>query len=458
MAGMGWTGRFATAVATITLAAAAVPSVTSAQTYLDARRMAMGGLFMMRDELVRYNVAYQAVPGGLADGKITIPIPVGLVQVLSESPTFDPQDSTFNAFEILDLVMNPPLYLELREATIPDSDIELFIGKNELQLDLHEAQAYIPDDNFTMGSSSRPLEVGYTFHGFRLGVSGFLQNELEVGLSDNLRAFFREAEPATPNTRYFMTGAGLVQTGFAFGAGYSLRALSGSSLGLTPLGYREDGANGIYVGAAVRYYQGVAFAQLGGESGMTTGDTIFGDAVLTDFTATVVRSDVNGVSQMGRGAGVDLGIALVSNDLTLGFGINDLGATLTWPSAIVELYTLDTLTNVVAKQTLGTGVEAKTELPVSYIVNGSIRIRGTRIGGDLVHSAGGLSIHVGAEQWRDWFALRGGVNRDNRGELQFGAGVGFWFRPVTLDIGLMTHSQSFSGERGIRLGTFVSIY
>lgn len=454
-----WGGRGAVG-ASLALAVLLFQDVASAQTYVDARRMAMAGLLMKRDEIVRYNVAYRAAPRTPQESRVTIPIPIGILQLAGDPPTFDPQHSTFNAFELLDLALNPPLYLELREAPVPNSDVELTVGKNELRLDLADAQAYIPADDFTLGAYSRPLDVGFGVSGFRVGVSGFIHNEMEVDLSDNLRAFLREADPATPDTRYFLTGVGTGQIGFAAGASYAVRALPLSTLGLAPIGGRAGEGDGVYVGAGFRYYLGAAFAGVAGETGMTTGDTIFGSdtPLVTDFSADVVRSSGGGFGDLGRGVGLDLGVAFVSGPVTVGFGINDVGATLTWSNSIRERYTLDPDSNTVVKQTVATGQEAKTKLPVSYLLSGSVRILGTQVGGDFLHSAGGVSVHLGAEQSLGPFAVRGGVSRDTRERIQFGLGGGVRLGAVSLDVGLMTHSQSFSGERGLRLGTSVSIY
>ena len=456
MGGKHWR-RAAVVTACVVLAGTASQSVASAQTYIDARRMAMGGLFMKWDDISRYNVAYRAVPQTGDEARTTIPIPIGLLQLASDAPELDPQDSTFNAFEILDLILNPPLYLELREATIPESDVEVTLGKNFLQIDLGAAQDYIPDDGFSMGSSSRPLDFGGGVAGFRFGVSGFVQNELDVGLSDNLRAFLKEAAPAETNTRYFITGDGVAQTGFAIGGSYSRRALSLEALGF---GAGRGPEDGVYVGGGLRYYFGAAFATVGAETGFTTGDSIFGsaDTLQTDLTADIIRSDVNGLGDTGRGVGMDLGVAFVSGPLTVGFGINDLFATLTWNNTIAERHTLDADSNRIVTRTIASGAETKTELPVSYLLSGSLKIGWTEVGADILHTSGGVSVHVGAEQWFGPLAARGGLARDNRGKIQFGLGGGVRVGAVSLDVGLMTHSQSFSGERGVRLGTSVSIY
>ena len=71
------------------LAYAAAPA--RAQFSFDARRVGMGGLSLSRDgSLRRYNPAYRAVPGRrVGAARLTIPIPLGLLQALKDSAAFD---------------------------------------------------------------------------------------------------------------------------------------------------------------------------------------------------------------------------------------------------------------------------------------------------------------------------------------------------------------------------------
>lgn len=81
--------RAGVVAAMVLLLGTAFENVASAQTYIDARRMAMGGLFMKRDEITRYNVAYRAVPHTEGEARVTIPIPIGLLQLADDPPEFD---------------------------------------------------------------------------------------------------------------------------------------------------------------------------------------------------------------------------------------------------------------------------------------------------------------------------------------------------------------------------------
>ena len=101
---------------------------------VDARLIGLGGLHLGRSgSLTRYNAAYRAVPErkeqGLG-GKFTIPIPLGLIKFfhdhpiskLDKDPLFHPDSAGFNPVETLNLILNPPLFYEIRKAPTPTNE------------------------------------------------------------------------------------------------------------------------------------------------------------------------------------------------------------------------------------------------------------------------------------------------------------------------------------------------
>ncbi|PYO81120.1 MAG: hypothetical protein DMD65_13555, partial [Gemmatimonadetes bacterium] len=87
----------------------------------DARRIGMGGLTLGRSgSAVRYNPAYRAVPAQAdrrGQPKVTIPIPLGIIQFLhdhphiSKDPMFHPDSAGFNPILVVNTILNLPLYL-----------------------------------------------------------------------------------------------------------------------------------------------------------------------------------------------------------------------------------------------------------------------------------------------------------------------------------------------------------
>jgi hypothetical protein len=430
-----------------------------AQFSFDARRIGMGGVSMTRGgSLRRYNPAYRAVKDRADVGgnpKFTIPVPLGLIDFLKQhpigqwdtDPLFNPDSAAFNPIELMNLVLNPPIFYEVRKAPTPTNDVEFTIGKNAFVIDLGAANVLIPEQEFGLGSSSRLLDLGFGFAGFHVGVMGFLQYDVGFTLDDSLRSVLHDADSVRANTSYRVIGDGQAQAGFAPTLAYAGRVLRGAG------GPESD--DGVYIGAAVHYYQGVSYGRGTGPGGFTTGSPVFGTAPTPLLDDTLYTSN----KPFGKGVGGDVGIAFVSGPFEVGFGINDIGAELTWSDTKVQRIRYDASGDSLSTSLIANHIESKTKLPINYIANAALRMgTGTTVGGDVVNTGRGSVIHVGIEQRTGPFALRGGVSRDQRKKMQFGWGGGVRLGPLGLDVGFWTHSNSFATKRAITMATSISIY
>src|SRR5213596_522764 len=332
----------------------------------DARRIGMGGLSLGRSSsLVRYNPAYRAVPAEAqrhGQPKVTIPIPLGIIQFLhdhphlSSDPAFDPKSRGFNPILVANTILNLPLYLEVKKAPTPTNDVAFTIGLDSLRVNLGQAAQLVPEDQFGISGSSRPLDPGFGFKGARVGVTGWLHDDVEFVLGDKLLGFLRDSVPADSNTRYNVLVHGLVEGGFAPTVSYAGR-IAGDSTG------------GFYVGGAVHYYVGVGYARTDGDAGFITGNTIFGGSnpVTPDGRALTQYSKPG--NTFGHGVGGDIGVAWVSGPIELGVGVNDIGATLTWPDTRQDsAYYRDSTvagngSSVIYSRPLQDHVSTKTKLP-----------------------------------------------------------------------------------------------
>ena len=426
---------------------------------IDARLVGLGGLHLGRSgSLMRYNAAYRAVPqrkeqvGG--GGKFTIPIPLGLIKFfhdhpiskLSKDPLFHPDSAGFNPVETLDLILNPPLYYEVRKAPTPTNDVIFTIGRNTLIVDLGKAQVLIPEDEFGLGGSGRPFGLGFGIRGVHLGVTGFVQDKVGFTLNDSLRAFLADAHPAADSTAYDVLADAVVQGGFAPEVGFAGRIWG-----------TED--RGLYVGATVHYYQGVGYTSARGPAGFTTDTVIFAgnNPVTPNLDMTIAYSTFG--NSFGHGVGSDFGVVWVAGPFEVGAGINDIGAKLTWSDTRIERWTWDTAGDSLSKSLVANHVESHTRLPVSYVANLAYSLPGgTTVGADVLDRGRGTVLHVGAEHRAGPLAVRGGISRDERKKVQFGWGGGLRLGPLGFDVGFWTHSHSFSNVRGITMATSLTLY
>lgn len=422
--------------------------VARGQLSFDARRTGMGGVSLSRDgALGRFNPAYQAVPTRTGrSAKFTIPIPLGLFQVLKDSTAFDFDSSYFNPVALANYILHPPLFYEVKKVSTPTNDVEFTIGRDSLIVDLGSASQLVPTDRFGFGGTSRLADIGLTIKGVHAGVLVWEEHDVGFQLGDTLLRFLREQDPARTNTTYASNGDGVAQAGFAPTLGYAGRVWG-------------DSTRGIYMGAAVHYYLGVTYASVVGTAGFVTSDTLFaGSNPVSPTVDALVQYSKPGRS-FGHGFGGDIGVVYVTGPVEVGFGINDIGAKLTWSDTRVERDTFDTAANNFGSSLVADHVSSKTNLPVTYVANAALELgTNTTAGGMILNNGRGTTIQIGVEQRVGPLALRGGVSRDQRKRVQLGWGTGLRFGSFSLDVGFATHSSSLSSARGITMASSISIY
>src|SRR2546430_17572057 len=85
------------------------------------------------------------------------------------------------------------------------------------------------EDQFGIGGSSRPLDPGLSIKGVRVGVMGWVHDDVGFQLGDKLLGFLRDSVPADTNTRYNVLGDALLEAGFAPTAPYAGRIAGDST-------------------------------------------------------------------------------------------------------------------------------------------------------------------------------------------------------------------------------------
>jgi len=419
----------------------------------------MGGVSLSIDgTLTRYNPAYRSVPPKSVPGgaKFTIPIPLGLIQFfhdhphLSTDPLFHPDSAGFNPVTLVNLVLTPPLFYEVKQVPTPTNDVAVGLGKDSLQVVLGALGSVVPADEFGIRGSSRPIDIEPGFKGVRVGAMLWLHDDVELQLGDSLLAFLKDGHPAEHRTLYNVTGSAIAQAGIAPSLGYSGKVFG-------------DSAGSLYLGVAGHYYMGLAYGSSNGTAGFTTGDTIFAGPNIVTPNVRVQSATSKYGNSMGHGVGADVGMAWVSGPIVFGVGVNDVGATLTWSDTRIDFQHYDT-THVGGKQrgfvtdSSKLNVETKTKLPVSYLANVIYSLGGSTVGANVLGNGHATILNIGFEQRLGPFAVRGGISRDQRKKVEFGWGGGIRLGAFGLDVGFWTHSNALSDQRGITMATSLSIY
>jgi len=136
---------------TVALIGCALFATTAESQTLDARRLGMGGVVTSDvGDFSGSNIAFRAVPKG-AGGTGSIPLPLGLIQYLSDHPVYDSKDSLFNIYKIANVFLNPPLTIQLVKPKEVSGDISIFVAQDSLKVDLADVKRVIPENSMKQG-------------------------------------------------------------------------------------------------------------------------------------------------------------------------------------------------------------------------------------------------------------------------------------------------------------------
>jgi hypothetical protein len=393
--------------------------------------------------LATSNVAYQTMPSRPGAHGRAIPVPLGLVQLAADFPTFDTQDPDFSLTRLANLALNPPFFLELSSPGELDGDIALRISRNSFAIDWLDAQQHLPQQPIDFGSSySQPL-FGLGLLGARTYVSPVVTLTGEVTFDDALFGVVADGQPILPNSAYNLHADGGTMAGTSFHVGWS------------DGGWGRRNGDGLYVGTYAKYILGLTVAEAETRFTLSTSDTIFGDADPLDV-GYEARTRYAPFGRFGNGVGFDAGVAYRLGRVDFGVGVRDLGSSVHWSRTIVQQTALDTLTNEVV-----TGPEVDEpytlRIPTQTTLNVGWTGERTVLAADFTTSSWSSGLHLGAERRVRFLALRGGVLTDDRDRLQYAWGFGLGVSKLWFDVGFQTHNQTLTGERGLTLGTSLAI-
>ena len=443
-------------LAALALVMTAAPALAQG---VDARRLGMGGILVSEvSGASTQNVAYRAVPKATGGpGYRSIPLPLGLIQVLADPPETDTDDPDFNVFEIANLIGQTPWTLQLIEPEELSSDIIVDVAQNSLAVDLGTLQRLFPKESIRYGVawSSPNIEIGVknVFFGVRPQVEG--RNSLD--LDEPLQRALGEGEAFLPNTSYSASDEAQGQAAIALSGGVALPLVPATG---APDGDPRRGGFAVYAGARAKYLSGVALWRGDAVGSFATGDTIFGSTtpVTAAYVADVRRTRDVAIGA-GKGAGADLGVALFVNKLEIGVGVNDVGSTITWDDTDLTRSTYDSVSDVEQTFDVESGAEYTSRFPVTGTLNLTYRTGALLLGGTLDRTSNERWIpRAGVEAWAGPVPLRGGVYLDTYKQLQFTAGSGLKLGPIGLDLALATNSRGITTSRGLELAASLALY
>ena len=426
----------------------------------DARRLGMGGILLSEDrQSAIQNVAYRAVPrtNDPTDAYKSIPLPLGLIQVLANPPEFDPKNPNFNIFQIMGLIARTPYTLQLIKPEQLSSDIIVDVGQNQLAVDLGDLQSLFPSGDIKLGTTFATPNLEFGTANIFGGVRPQSEGRNTLNLDPTLQAALAEAAPFEPNTTYGAADDGQAQAALAFMLGGALPLMPPID---APDGNPRKGGKAIYGGVRAKYLRGIALWRGQGNAQFATGDTIFGSStpIETQYDVDVRQTPNPGFGE-GNGFATDAGVVFFVDKLEVGLGVNDIAATIDWKDTNVDNYTYDSINNTNVKTPVSRHESYKSRFPTTGSFNMVYRTKTMTFGGTLDLTANQLWVpRVGMETWLGPTPLRGGLYMGAYSRLQVTAGSGIKIGKMGLDLALATHSRGLTDKRGLELAASLAIY
>lgn len=417
---------------------------------LDARRMAMGGVSAPGPgSLDRANPAYPLAAPRAVGWKRSYPLPLGLLTLFDHPEELDPDDENFDPVRLANLVVNPPLHLELRQPEPLDGDIVLDLGQEHLRVYWEDAHLFLPREPLDLGGRLERFALGYgrplgERGRWRLQVAPYLDGLAETELDDAFYGLLAEGDSLKPNSRYALRGEAAGAAGLAF------KLQLGRSFG-------DPAATELFVAAGPKLIAGLAMVETDLELVAQSADSLYASESLDVKQVSHARWS----ESAGAGLGLDLGVLLRRGPWDLGLGVRDLGTSIRFGNTRLERQSLeesdDGQESDIETVVLAEGEAHSYRLDPYWTLNAGYAEGPLLLLGELRLRPWRDTLHLGAEyRLRNW-ALRGGLRKAGGADWQFAVGTGRRLGGVQLDLALETHDRFIQDGRGLALGMSISL-
>jgi hypothetical protein len=424
-----------------------VPQFTFAQNFsTDARRIGLGGAGDSQNiasKLVEEQQDYKSIP-----------IPLGILQVVKHKEVFDPDDENFDPVRAVEYAAAPLHWTLKRDSTGPGNLLVRNIVDAELNRDLNTYRGFSPAQHITAQGLIAP-SWGKTFHvssnpdggfhGVFVGVGPYLT--VGTNLSFDQKLIDLLASPTnkySPNTNFLITDTTTGQAAASLTGGYRGR--------FAPSGERE----GIYIAANYSYLYGLHYDAADTQLRFDTDATGLITLQPSTTPATVNRTS----SSAGKGFAIDAAVAVVKEKWDASFGVDGIGNRIDWEDLGGRRYTLNSLFNGGDFVTTGFAVSSSTArvtLPVRYSGAGGYHTTKWSAATELGRGLQGFHFNGGAEYKLGPLAFRGGTRYSR--EIWHGAtGIGLNVtKGFGIDVAAFQTSTNIENERRISIALSLRI-
>jgi len=411
----------------------------------DARKIALGGVggsenlaTAMIDEQREYR---------------SIVLPFGLLQVLRDFDTFDPDSSNFDMVKAFEYAASPIHFVVGRDDS--SSGQTLFVNdirNAELSRDLSRYRGFAPANNLRAEGLATPSFGGTfkvargergSFQGIYVGAGPYLSARAIGAIDEGLTSVLASGVNV-PSARYLIANTDQVQAALAVTGGYRGRFAWPAGIG------SGSDREGLYVAANYNYLRGFRYGDIDMAITMETDRT--GLISLTPTLPPIVITTLD--ADRGTGFSLDAGAGAVVGNWEFGFGARGIANRIDWSGLEQKRYLLQSLTSGDSDFQESGGVPAgdvRVELPVDYRANLAYATDKWTAAAEVGHGLGGGSFHGGYEHRLGPAELRGGARyTTTKWNPTGGVGVDL-SRRVSLDFAVYGTTTNIERKRQMAL-------
>jgi hypothetical protein len=420
------------------------PAVLSQNFSTDARRIGMGGVgnqSNLASELVEEQQPYRSIP-----------IPLGLFQVLRNLDVFDPGSTEFDPLRAVENLSNPIHISFDRDASGPGNVLVRDIVNGGLSRDLNSYRGFVPESEVNAQGLWAP-RWGRTFrvagdsdtgssHGVFAGAGPYVSLGTNVMIDQNLIDIFSSSTNVyRPNTTFQIDDVTTGQGAMAITGGYRGRLVVFDSV--QPGGASSDG---VYIAGNYHHLRGIHYDTVDMDVRFDTDAA--GQVTLAPTTTPISIARTN--AKKGAGFAIDLGTAVLFNGWNVNFGANGIGNRITWESLRSEQLVLQSLFqggNFIRTPLPAPQGDRRISLPVHYSGGGGYSTDRWSAQTEISHGLQDFSIRGGAEYRLGPLAVRGGSRYQlDRWHASTGAGINLTNR-IGVDMALFETTSNIERDR-----------
>jgi hypothetical protein len=341
----------------------------------------------------------------------SIPVPLGLLQILRHPKIFDPGDPDFNPLRAMEYAANPIHYTILRNGSDAGEQLVTDLVNGQISRDLNTYRGFIPKSNLKAAGLVDPT-FGKTFrflgdsngprHGIYVGAGPYLSVATDVNIDQGLVDLLAsDTDTYAPNSTFKILDTTAGQVASALTTGYRVR------IPVSALGRSASRPGGVYFAANYNYLYGLHYDTF--ELGVQFDTDNLG--LVTIQPSTVPLSIDRVSSSSGHGRALDFASGVTVDRWVFGFAANGISNYIDWKDLRAEKFELSSIMNGASfteTDLPSPAAKQRVELPVRYSGSGGYTANRWSAQMEVAHGLKDYEVHGGGEYRLALLDLRAG--------------------------------------------------